>query len=295
MKESFAVARLALLTLEERHPYVIDDALAIFELERRGHAVDEVPWRRAADWGAFDGVIIRTTWDYHRAVDEFLVALDAIARTGTRVANPLQLVRWNARKTYLKDLAARGVRIVPTVWGEGLDAAAVRALPEKLDCAECVLKPVVSANAEDTFRLKAELPLEDAVEISGRYAKRAWMAQPFVRSIVTEGERSLFYFSGLYSHAASKVPRAGDFRVQEEHGGAVAGFEPSADLRDAGEAVLRALEVVPLQARVDLVRLDEGGWALMELELIEPSLYFRTHPGAPAHFADAVERWLAGG
>lgn len=289
------MARLALLTLEERHAFVIDDALAVVELRRRGHAVEEVPWRRAADWGAFDGVIIRTTWDYHRAVDEFLVALDGIARAGTRLANPLGLVRWNARKTYLKDLAARGVPTVPTVWGEGLDAAAVRALPERLGCAECVLKPVVSANAEDTFRLTPALPLEEAVEISARYARRAWMAQPFIHSILREGERSLFYFGGAYSHAASKVPRAGDFRVQEEHGGTIAGFEPAAELRDAGEAVLRALEVVPLQARVDLVRLEGGAWALMELELIEPSLYFRTHPAAPAHFADAVERWLGGG
>jgi hypothetical protein len=287
------VARIAFLTLEVRHPFVIDDALAIAELTRRGHQVEEVPWMKATDWAGFDGVIIRTTWDYHRQVDAFLSALDAIAQTGVPLANPLALVRWNARKTYLKDLAARGVCIVPTVWGEGLSADEVRGLPQQLGAGPCVLKPQVSANAEDTFRLEPGVSLEDAEHIAARYPRRGWMAQPFVASIATLGELSLFYFSGAFSHAARKLPKAGDFRVQEEHGGVITGFEPDAAMLEVGAGVLAALEVVPLQARVDLVRLDDGALALMELELIEPSLYFRTHPAAPANFADAVERWLA--
>jgi hypothetical protein len=286
------VPRLALLTLEERHAYVIDDALAMAELRRRGHVVEEVPWKREGGWGAFDGVIIRTTWDYHRQVDAFLAALERIA-AAVPLANPVALVRWNARKTYLRELASRGVRTVPTVWGEGLDAAQVRALASALGVERCVLKPVVSANAEDTFRVDAALSADALERIAARYPGRGWMAQPYVGSIATEGEASLFYFSGQYSHAARKVPKVGDFRVQEEHGGDISGFEPSAAHFAAAETALASLAAPPLQARVDLVRLDDGTLALMELELIEPSLYFRTHPDAPAHFADAVERWLS--
>jgi glutathione synthase/RimK-type ligase-like ATP-grasp enzyme len=286
------VARIALLTMEERHAYVIDDALAMDALRRRGHAVDEVPWKREGGWDAYDGVIIRTTWDYHRQLDAFLAALERISEQAP-LANPVPLVRWNARKTYLRQLESRGVRIVPTVWGEGLDAAQVRALPRTLGVERCVLKPVVSANAEDTFRVDPSLAEAELERMAARYPRRGWMAQPYVGSIATEGEASLFYFSGQYSHAARKVPKAGDFRVQEEHGGNITGFDAPAELRAAAEQVLAALDAPPLQARVDLVRLDDGTLGLMELELIEPSLYFRTHPDAPAHFADAVERWLS--
>ncbi len=105
-----------------------------------------------------------------------------------------------------------------------------------------------------------------------------------------EGEYSVFYFDGSYSHAIVKRPKTGDFRVQEEHGGLIAGIEPDAALRHAADRVMAALDEAPLQARVDLVHLDDGSLALMELEAIEPSLYFRTHPQAAEHFADALAR-----
>ena len=286
--------RLALLTLENRANYVIDDDLAIAELRRRGHAVEEVPWRRPTDWRTFDAVVIRTTWDYQRDLDAFLAALERIVAAGVPLANALPLVKWNARKTYLKDLAARGVAVVPSVWGEGLTSAELRALPQRLASRECVLKPVVSANAEDTYRVHAGLDDATVARICARFEGRAWLAQPFVGSIVRDGELSLFHFLGVYSHAVRKTPAAGDFRVQEEYGGHIAPLEPDATLRAVSDRVLATLEgPAPLQARVDLVRLDDGSVAVMELEAIEPSLYFRTHPDAAAHFADAVERWRA--
>jgi len=148
------------------------------------------------------------------------------------------------------------------------------------------VKPVVSANADDTFVVDAggqEVP-----ELAATFADRAWMLQPFVDSVLAEGEHSLFYFAGRYSHAVVKRPKAGDFRVQEEHGGHIAAEEPAGDLRAAADAVLAALDDTLLQARVDLVRLADGTPALMELELIEPSLYFRMDPGAAGRFADAL-------
>jgi glutathione synthase/RimK-type ligase-like ATP-grasp enzyme len=285
--------RVAFLTLEHRGDYVIDDALAIDELTRRGWRVDEVPWRRAGvDWRAWDAVVIRTTWDYQRDLAAFLATLDAIDAAGVPLANATPLVRWNARKTYLRDLAARGVPTVPTRWGSGLTGEEVRGLCGALGADECVVKPVVGANAEDTFRVARDEPTERASAVASRFEGRAWMAQPFVRSVLDEGERSVFYFGGAYSHAVVKVPKAGDFRVQEEHGGTIERLEPDGALRAASDRVMAALGEAPLQARVDLVRLDDGAFALMELEVIEPSLYFRTHPDAASHFADALSRWL---
>jgi glutathione synthase/RimK-type ligase-like ATP-grasp enzyme len=285
---------IAFLTLDDRGDYVIDDELAVAELRARGHAVEEVPWRRrGVDWRAFDLVVIRTTWDYQHDLDGFLEALAAIEATGTALANPAALVRWNARKTYLRDLAARGVTIVPTRWGVGLAAGELGALCEAYGDGGCVIKPTVSANAHDTFRL-ARRP-DDALiaSVTARFAGREWMAQPFVRAVLDDGEYSVFYFDGGYSHAIVKRPKSGDFRVQEEHGGRIEGITPDDAVRAAADRVMAALDEAPLQARVDLVRLDDGALALMELEAIEPSLYFRTHPRAAANFADAVERRLA--
>jgi len=287
------VPRLAFLTLDQREGYVIDDALAAEVLGRRGWTVTEVPWRRLGDPRAWDAVVIRTPWDYHHHIDEFLACVDAIEAAGVPLGNSAGVVRWNAVKTYLRELEGRGVPIVPTVWGQGLDPGGVAALAERLGVEEGVLKPVVGANAGDTFRVRRGVDPAEAGAIAERYpAGRGWMAQPFVRSVLDAGEVSLFAFGGRWSHAVRKVPKAGDFRVQEDHGGTILPLAPDAELLAAGERVLAALGPPPLQARVDLVRLDDGQWALMELELIEPALYFRVVPGSAEAFADAVERWL---
>jgi glutathione synthase/RimK-type ligase-like ATP-grasp enzyme len=274
------VARAAFLTLEDRGSFVVDDSLAVDELARRGWQVDEVPWTRPAAWERYDCVVVRTTWDYQRDVGGFLSALERIAAT-TALWNPVEVIRWNVEKTYLEELAARGVAVVPTAFGHGSPESALAARRGRH-----VVKPVVSANADDTFVVDAGA--QDVSELAATFADRAWMLQPFVDSVLAEGEHSLFYFAGRYSHAVVKRPKAGDFRVQEEHGGHIAAEEPAGDLRAAADAVLAALDDRLLQARVDLVRLADGRPALMELELIEPSLYFRMDPGAAGRFADAL-------
>jgi hypothetical protein len=127
------------------------------------------------------------------------------------------------------------------------------------------------------------------------FAGREVMAQPFLRSIVEEGEYSLFYFGGGLSHAVLKSPKEADFRVQEEHGGLIEPIGPPGFLAELGQRIVESLPVPPLYARVDLARLDSGGYALMELELIEPSLYFRTDPESPRRFARAFDNWMQSG
>jgi glutathione synthase/RimK-type ligase-like ATP-grasp enzyme len=287
------VRRLAFLTLQDPGDFVMDDALAIAELAGRDIHVDQVPWRRpAVDWRAYDGVVIRTTWDYQRDLPGFFSLIEHIERMQVPLANPASLVRWNARKTYLADLAARGVPTVPTRRGRGLSAISLRELHATLAIDELVLKPVVGANADDTYRLGAGTSDDARAEIAARFADREWMVQPFLSAILDEGEISTFHFSGRYSHAVVKRPKEGDFRVQEEHGGLIEPCTPDAETRRVADAVLAALGEPPLQARVDLVHLGDGTLALMELEVIEPALYFRMHEDAARNFADAVEAWL---
>jgi len=282
--------RCAFLTLDDPAGYTMDDHLAVAPLARRGWSVDDIPWRRrGVDWAAYDVVVIRSTWDYAKEPDAFLAILRQIACAGARLFNPLDLVAWNIRKTYLRDLADRGVSIVPTVWRDRLSPGELRDLLDEVQADEMVVKPVIGASARGAFRVSASTTHRDAAEIERWYADRALMAQPFARAIPVEGEFSLFYFNGEYSHAIRKRPKAADFRVQEEHGGTNVPVIATAELRALGSQVLASLDDTPLYARVDFVRAnDTTEYWLMELELIEPSLYLRMDEGAPERFAAAL-------
>lgn len=281
--------RCAFLTLQDPSGHVIDDDLAHAPLRALGWQVDSVPWNRAGvDWSGYDAVVIRSTWDYQSDPEAFVAALGEVEQAGTPLFNPLDLVRWNLRKTYLRDLAARGVPIVPTVWRDGLGPGELAEVLDAVGGEEMVVKPVVGASSEGAFRLDQQAVRAKAGEVEAYYADRALMAQPFVPAVTREGEFSLFYFNNAYSHAVLKTPKVDDFRVQEEHGGRIRAVQPEAELRAAGDAVLKTLDTVPLYTRADFVRAPGGGFWLMELELIEPALYFRMDAEAPARFARAI-------
>lgn len=287
------VIRCAFLSTDDLDGYVVDDDRAVAPLARRGVHVERVPWRARADWDGFDIVVVRSTWDYQRDSAAFERVLETIDGAGAVLANPLPALRWNLRKTYLADLATKGVAIVPTQFGEGLDAARFDALCAHFAGREWILKPDIGANAEDVLRLPASAADARRNDALARFAARGWMAQPFIHDVTAHGEYSLFYFDGDYSHAILKTPKPGDFRVQEEHGGHIAAVRADRRLRSAADAVCAQLPGDCLYVRVDLVRLGGGEPAVMEVELIEPSLYLRTDRDAPERFADALVRWLS--
>ena len=288
--------RCAFLTLNDSTGFVIDDELAYPSLAALGWSVEAISWRTpSCDWRACDAVVIRSTWDYVADPEGFLTVLGEIERTGIPLFNPLALVRWNIRKTYLRDLAQRGVAVVPTVWRERLIPGELPALIEKAGTNEVVIKPVVGLNAQGAFRLDARSAGQPSAALCAYYADRALMVQPFLSHVVTEGEFSLIYFNGQLSHTILKTPQSRDFRVQEEHGGVIRAVQPEAALHNAGATVLQALDSVPLYARADFVRSnDDRGFWLIELELIEPSLYLRMDAGAPARFAQALHERMKG-
>jgi glutathione synthase/RimK-type ligase-like ATP-grasp enzyme len=284
----------AFLTLADPAGFVVDDVHAIEPLERAGWRVRPVPWDlERASWSSFDAVVIRSTWDYQHQPDRFLSVLSEIDGSGVPLFNGIDLVRWNLRKSYLQELAARGIPIVPSLVVDRFRPEGVERLFDALDSREIVLKPLISANAEGTFRLREESWREQAAELTAELGGRAILAQPFVHAVPDRGELSLFYFDGTFSHAVRKTPACGDFRVQEEHGARIAAVVASVESLEAGTAVMASLPEVPLYARVDLVPANDGGghW-LMELELIEPSLYLRMDPEAPLRFAEAFTRQM---
>jgi glutathione synthase/RimK-type ligase-like ATP-grasp enzyme len=251
-----------------------------------------VVWDAASgEWATFDAVVIRSCWDYHLKLAPFLEWLDRLGRLGVPVFNSPGLIRWNADKHYLLELAARGVTIVPTRLVRQDAADPRRALLEALDglgADEAVVKPAVSASAHATWRTSRERADADAPAFAALVSAGDVLVQPFLRTVAEAGEWSLVCFGGMPSHTVLKRPAPGDWRVQSELGGSAQRLPmPTAALRQA-EQVLEAAEAAGARyARVDGCVMD-GRFVLMELELIEPQLYLPLEPEAAARFARAI-------
>lgn len=278
---------LAVLSTDDLEEFFVYDHLFYPYLEQCNWKCTEVSWRdEAVDWNQFDVVVIRSTWDYQEDPESFLACLENIESSSATLENTLQTVKWNIDKGYLKTFQQQSIDIVPTLWFETFDYQALLHAFEQHDCSEIVIKPLVSANADHTYRLRKNDVIEQKSGLESVFHARPHMVQPFIQNIVQEGEYSLFYFNGDYSHCILKVPKSNDFRVQEEHGGQLRSIHADQAIRDAGDKVINAITDLPLYARVDFVKHDET-FLLMEIELIEPSLYFNMDPESAQRFAQA--------
>lgn len=293
LREDSEVPRVAYLSMDRLEGFFVYDALTHEPLAARGIEVETIPWRRPdVDWDRFDAVVIRSTWDYQDDPEAFLASLRRIDASGAELFNPLEVVRWNLDKHYLRDLREAGVAVVDTRFVSSPGEADLDEAFERFATDEVVVKPTVSANADHTYRLRAVDGPGRRIALEALRGREA-MVQPFLPAILTEGEFSVFYFDGSYSHSILKTPAAGDFRVQEEHGGRLAAVEPEPALRAAADRARAALPDDLLYSRVDFVR-TEGGFVLMEAELIEPSLYFELDERAAERFAAALARRIGG-
>jgi hypothetical protein len=252
----------------------VDDHVLAEALTRIGLSTAFVCWDDPdARWPAAGIAVIRSTWDYHERVDAFLGWADYVGSV-TTLCNDPATVRWNSHKGYLLDLAGVGVDIVPT----RLVRAGERA---ELGPGPHVVKPAVSAGAERTVRFATQADLERLTAAGDA------LVQPYLAEIEDRGEISIVCIDGQPTHAVRKVPASGDFRTQEEHGAAVSAVALDDRHRALATAALGAVSPVPLYARVDAVDRD-CGLQLMELELIEPSLWLRQHPPAADVLAAAI-------
>jgi glutathione synthase/RimK-type ligase-like ATP-grasp enzyme len=267
-----------------------DDGLLRAALERRGLSAVRVDWSRDdVDWSAFRLAVFRTTWDYFERFAEFTAWLDRAERV-TTLCNPAALVRWNLDKHYLRDLADRGVPVVPTRFLERGEPAALLGILGEMGWPEAIIKPCISGAARHTYRVNRSSA--DAVQrlIDPLLAEESFLLQPFVADVVATGEDTLVAITGRVTHGLRKRAKSGDFRVQDDHGGTVHPLDPSAEHLAVAEQALAACMPAPAYGRVDLVRLDDGSLAVMELELVEPELWLRRHPPA----ADALAAAIAG-
>lgn len=271
--------KICFLSCDSLAGYVVDDGILKAQLESEGHSVATVSWSKKTDWSAFDCVVIRTTWDYMERPKEFFATLREISQA-TRLFNDLKTIEWNIHKKYLSSLEKKGVTIVPTIFfAHGESPEIPESWGEKI-----VIKPAISAGSYKTT-VTTKKAVSDGSALRG-LSPGDWMCQPFLQQI-QDGEISLIYFQKTFSHALLKIPKAGDFRVQEEFGGDVRPLTPSAQLMELGATVVNSVPAELLYARVDVVPYH-GHFALMELELIEPSLYFRSSDEAAKNFSKAL-------
>jgi hypothetical protein len=280
--------RVAFATCSEFPQGSPDDAQAAAAL-----GADAVVWNdQAVDWGAYDRVILRSTWDYTFGVDAFLEWCRAVGRE--RLRNSADVVAFNADKRYLSELSCPSVPTAFVAPGERMPT---------LD-GEVVVKPNVSAGARNTGRFGVALAEEaralvERIHASGRTA----LVQPYQRSVDSHGETALVFIAGELSHELHKRPVLAPDEVAPVIEGPLAVARAMLDenlvvaraAADDERTLARAIiaEVserfgVPLYARVDMIREDGGRPVLLELELIEPRLYFEQAPGAAGRFAAAV-------
>ncbi len=283
--------RIAFLTSEELSDLTADDRLAVSELAARDVSVAATVWTDASvDYAAFDAVVVRSTWDWHRDARAFGALLESIEKR-TRVFNA-RAHDW-LDKRYLEKLAARGVRTIPmsiVANHEALEAKLAEYNESKI-----VLKPATAAGAKRTVKLAA-LDRENARAVAEEIFSTGdvVIVQGYVDAVANDGEWSLVFFDHAFSHALKKRPAVGDFRVQEEFGGSVAPETPPRDVIDMAKKALDASNRDFLYARVDgVVSAPHGGFCVTELEVVEPELFFRVDPRAAARFADALEKRLA--
>ena len=275
------------LTKDNLDGYVSHDHLLIKPLNEIGWLVEEISWHKEnVIWSDYDLVIIRSTWDYQNYPDKFLACLQNIQRQ-TNLQNNYNIVKWNIDKKYLTDLQAKGINVVPTIWSSNLDDQLPSYFTE-LDTSEIVIKPTISASSNDTFRLSKTDYFHEQANLQTIFSNRSFMVQPFVKNVISEGEYSLFYFGGELSHTVLKKPKDNDFRTQEELGGKYTLYEADESLKAFGNTILEAVESTLLYARVDLVRMDDNNLALLELELIEPSLHFNMDPKSVQRFISKI-------
>jgi len=247
-----------------------------------GSGAERRAWNDPGDLSGFNLILPLMAWGYQRDPVHWFHLLDAWEAAGLRFANPIATLRWNTNKDYLFDLEKAGVAIVPSRLAYALTRDDVDAARTVFGCETIVIKPTISGGADGTHRLGPNDPIPfDALECE-------MLIQPLMPMIAREGEFSLFYFAGKFSHAILKIPEIGDFRVQEQFGGREVTIEAPVAGFILAEAALAAAPGPLTYARVDMVRGEDGGFYLMELELIEPSLFLDHARDGGAAFVAAV-------
>ena len=281
-------APVAFVTYRRLPELTDDDALAAEALADRNVQTEPVCWDdETADWRRYSAIVIRSTWDYHLRVAEFRAWIDRLTALGAPLWNPSEVLRWNIDKRYLLSLGTPDLHPPPTVILEKGSAVALGEFLRSHGWDEVVMKPTISADGFSTERTTAAGAAADQPLLDAMLKRSDVMVQPLVPEIRAQGELSLMFFGGTFSHAVSKRPTGGEFRVQERLGGIISLSDVAPSIVERAEALLKSAAPRSLYARVDVVETPKR-LVLMEIELVEPSLFLQHSPESADAFAGAI-------
>jgi glutathione synthase/RimK-type ligase-like ATP-grasp enzyme len=282
---------IALVTSSELPELEPDSQLLLPALADRGIDARPVVWTDpSVDWSSFDAIVVRSPWDYFMRPGEWEAWLRDVDATGVPMFNPNKVIRWNSHKSYLQQLASAGVPVVDTVMTTGDGRVDLADLMAGAGWDDAIVKPAIDGGARRLFRVRDEP--DPQVRFDELVAAGDVLVQPFLPSIVEQGELSLLYFGGELSHTVRKEAKPGDIRVQPAWGGSYELEGPTSEAIHIADKVFDSIDADLLYARVDLVRGLDGKLALIELEVIEPLLFLELEPAAPGRFADALKERL---
>jgi glutathione synthase/RimK-type ligase-like ATP-grasp enzyme len=283
--------RVALATSSKYPALTDDDRLLLTPLAQRNIQADPAIWNDPSrNWSSYDAVVVRSCWDYHLQPEKFLRWIANLEALNVPPFNSAGVIRWNANKTYLRDLEAKGIAVVPTLWPEHGERVSLDDALREMAWPMAVVKPRISATAYRTQLVRPQDVISAQALFDDLCRGPGVMVQKFMDGVAYEGEWSLMFFGGAFSHAVIKRPKPGDFRVQNDFGGTAQPADPPPHVLAAATQVVESVDAT-LYARVDGV-IDEGRFRLMELELIEPALFLSEHHAAPARFAEAISQVL---
>lgn len=265
-----------------------EDGLVVEALEKRGWKVTRKSWSDPDfDWSSTKAILFRTTWDYFDRYEEWKNWLKSTS-THTQMINPYELIEWNMDKHYLADLEQQGVNIPETHFIRKGNTTTLASIFAQKEWTDCILKPCISGAARLTFRIN----LAEVNQFEARFQKlireEDFMLQPFQENVIKKGEISLMVMGGEYTHSVLKIAKPGDFRVQDDFGGTVHNYEPTPEEIAFAERAVAACDPQPNYARVDIIRDNNDQLALIEMELIEPELWFRMNPKAAEVLAESI-------
>ncbi|HAS47209.1 MAG TPA: hypothetical protein DCS93_42395 [Microscillaceae bacterium] len=258
------------------------------ELAQKGFDTQPVVWTDTSiNWQQYDLVIIRSVWDYFKKYEAFIKWLDQLQNLGIKVCNTIEVMKANSHKFYLEHLAAQGIAIVPTVFVRQNSVVSITEMLSQQNWQQGIIKPAISASAYKTYKLAQTEASDYQSKLEDLVQETDVLVQAFLPQIQTEGEWSLMFFGGKYSHSVRKVPKNQEFRVQSEFGGQALAETPPPFVIHQAQNIVDIHGEELLYARVDGV-VVEGNFLLMELELIEPELFLDRDSEATTRFVTAI-------
>lgn len=288
--------KLALITYQDQGKYNSsvenEDTFLLRHLQEKGLDITFEIWNDPqVNWEKYDLLVLKSPWDYFDYIKDFYEWLDLLEQKNIPLLNPLTTVRWNADKHYLRDIARAGFTIPPSLWIEQGQAFKIEHLFRQFGSEKIIIKPCISGGAKNTFAITRENAEDHAIKLNALFAQEAFLAQPFLPEIQSQGEWSFVFFKGQYSHSLLKTPQAGDFRVQHYLGGTISPADPPAHLLLEATGIVQQFAADCLYARVDGLEVN-GSFMLMELELIEPFLFLFTCEGGLDTYYRALRELL---